>query len=337
MRACSLLLCVPALLAVPTTEQPKSLATQPPPVQAQALLREREHGTLAAATVAAASAADEPLSPPSALSPPSETLPAFSDASGPSPPPPAPSFMDNLQRAVGLKSTDDAAAFSQENKRLQTEVADLQAALQESRAAETEVQWLRSSLAQRHAHEVALEAENARLRAEVQDDVRSAFGRSQEAKAQRASDLGVLSAQLQQLNESQLALAEAASRIGVALAAETAASTDDEHPDGRDLEEFCQTGGLGCWPSLYLLGVQRGGTTALARALSETPGLGVQVGALFDGQALPAPEWELSPRHVKEPHAFDRFFRNGTTNVRSRGHAQCRVRTSVRLQCTVHH
>ena len=94
---------------------------------------------------------------------------------------------------------------------------------------------------------------------------------------------------------------------------------------------------LGCWPSLYLLGVQRGGTTALARALSETPGLGVQVGALFDGQALPAPEWELSPRHVKEPHAFDRFFRNGTTNVRSRGHAQCSVRTSVRLPCTVHH
>ena len=87
-----------------------------------------------------------------------------------------------------------------------------------------------------------------------------------------------------------------------------------EHSE-RNLDDFCDATdvGQGCWPSSFLLGVLRGGSSALALALDRSGLAQLGVVNASDNTTLSPPEWNLasgSGGKVLEPQAFGIAFRD---------------------------
>ena len=107
---------------------------------------------------------------------------------------------------------------------------------------------------------------------------------------------------------SERALAAAAARGGAVNRQKVRASA-------VDFDAFCDTGGNGCWPSSFLLGTQKAGTSAIALALERSGHArmgSLDHSGLPDTETINAHEFAVTdPPRVKDVHAMDEFFKNG--------------------------
>ena len=83
--------------------------------------------------------------------------------------------------------------------------------------------------------------------------------------------------------------------------------------DGIAFDDFCATSNDGCWPSSFLLGNAKSGTSAVAMALYQSGQVQLGRPDPITNASMPVRGWGSTGR-VKEPHAFDAYLLGSSTS-----------------------